>query len=53
MVDDRRSVDHAVVNVVVENHDMILIVNCDEYFDDASYIPYVVVVDFLQVVLVH
>ena len=50
MVDDRRSVDHAVVNVVVENHDMILIVNCDEYFDDASYVP---VVDFLQVVLVH
>ena len=37
MVDDRRSVDHAVVNVAVENHDMILIVSCDESFDDASY----------------
>ena len=36
MVDDRRSVDHAVVNVAVENHDMILIVSCDESFDDAS-----------------
>jgi len=36
MVDDRRSVDHVVVNVVVENHDMILIVSCDESFDDAS-----------------
>ena len=36
MVDDRRSVDHAAVNAVVENHDMILIVSCDESFDDAS-----------------
>ena len=36
MVDDRRNVDHAVVNVVVENHDMILTVSCDESFDDAS-----------------
>jgi len=39
MVDDRRSVDHAVVNVVVENHDTTLIVSCGESFDDASYIP--------------
>jgi len=37
MVDDRRSVDHVVVNIVVENHDMILTVSCDESFDDASY----------------
>ena len=38
MVDDRRSVDHVVVNAVVENHDMILTLNCDESFDDASYL---------------
>lgn len=48
MVDDRRSVDHVVVSAVVENHDMILIVNCDEFFDDAFLSLYNLFVFVLQ-----